>query len=477
MRAFCGALDPASVPLPDAPDVVASLAAMEKLVSGARLRMLARADAAGRWRRGGYRSFAEWMARQAGSSLGAAKSSLETSQRVTDQPITEQALRTGQLSESQANTISDAVEANPGSEDHLVRKARTASGRDLREAAGRAKAKGDPDPAATRRRLHAARSARTFTDAEGLWNLHVRNSPEVGAELQAILQPFLERVFTQARVTGARESHEAYGADAVTDIFRAAHAATSPTSHDPGSAEACVGSTHTDPSPPVDTDTDDHAASADAHTNGGADTGAGPSGPPARFARGSARPDCKLIGVLPWESLVQGHDHTGETCEVAGLGPVSVAALRARLGDAFVALVITKGQDIRHVVHLGRQVTAHQRTALEARGYRCAVTGCGCTWNLEIDHVTDWYLTQRTRLDDLAWLCGHHHDQKTHRGYRLSGPPGRRRWHHPGGTIDEPDQNASPARGQGDEPATRPATAGPDAPNQTLFTAEAPPAA
>jgi hypothetical protein len=37
------------------------------------------------------------------------------------------------------------------------------------------------------------------------------------------------------------------------------------------------------------------------------------------------------------------------------------------MADAFLAAVVTDGVDVRSVVHLGRNDTAHQRTALEVR--------------------------------------------------------------------------------------------------------------
>jgi hypothetical protein len=82
---------------------------------------------------------------------------------------------------------------------------------------------------------------------------------------------------------------------------------------------------------------------------------------------------------------------------------------------------VTKGVDVCSVAHLGRSVNAHQRTALEARGYRCEVPGCGGSRGLEIDHIEDWHLTWRTMLDSLVWLCRRHHLDKTHRGWRLDG--------------------------------------------------------
>ncbi len=73
------------------------------------------------------------------------------------------------------------------------------------------------------------------------------------------------------------------------------------------------------------------------------------------------------------------------------MGPVPVATARSLMADAFGAAVVTNGVDVFSVAHLGRSVTAHQRSALEARGYRCEVPGCGATRGLEIDHIHDWH--------------------------------------------------------------------------------------
>ena len=125
-------------------------------------------------------------------------------------------------------------------------------------------------------------------------------------------------------------------------------------------------------------------------------------------------------------TLQTGCTRPGSTCRIDGIGPVDVDHVRSLLGEAFVVALIEDGVDVRNVVHLGRQVTAHQRSALEARGYHCEVPGCAVSYGLEIDHRTDWALTRTTTLDELVWLCAHHHDQKTHHGHRLTGPPGDR---------------------------------------------------
>ena len=134
-------------------------------------------------------------------------------------------------------------------------------------------------------------------------------------------------------------------------------------------------------------------------------------------------------------TLQAGRTQPGSVCHIDGVGPVDVDHVRSLLGEAFVVALINDAVDIRSVVHLGRQVTAHQRSALEARGYHCEVPGCAVTWGLEIDHRADWALTGTTTLDELVWLCRHHHDQKTHHHYRITGPPGHRTWTAPDGTT------------------------------------------
>src|SRR6202035_3550032 len=127
-------------------------------------------------------------------------------------------------------------------------------------------------------------------------------------------------------------------------------------------------------------------------------------------------------------ALVRGWAEPGETCEVAGVGPIPVATAQAMMADAFLGAVVTDGVDVYTVAHLGRSVTAHQRTALEVRDRECVVEGCHVTRHLEIDHVDGWAATGITKLDRLARLCHFHHAQKTYDVYQLQGSPGHWQW-------------------------------------------------
>ena len=137
--------------------------------------------------------------------------------------------------------------------------------------------------------------------------------------------------------------------------------------------------------------------------------------------------------IIDHAAMVRGYPLAGETCEIAGVGPVPVAVAKSMMTNATLAAVITNGVDVYTVAHLGRTVTAHQRTALEVRDRHCVVPGCAVTRHLEIDHVDGWANTHTTKLDTLARLCHFHHHQKTYDGYQLQGHPGHWQWTPPNG--------------------------------------------
>ena len=211
----------------------------------------------------------------------------------------------------------------------------------------------------------------------GVWSL----PPEDHAMVLAALAPFRDQVFRDAREAGRREPAEAYDADALVAL----------------------------------------AGDGVASAHGGTDR-PGRSGP-----RGSGRA-AKVIVRVDHGALMRGHPIEGEVCEVTGVGPVPVRAVRRWIADdAFVAAILTKGVDVRSVVHLGRQATALQRTALEWLAPECCVRGCPNQARLEIDHEQDWARTHHTTLDELDHLCAHHHRMKTRHGHRLEPGSGTRR--------------------------------------------------
>ncbi|WP_436795465.1 DUF222 domain-containing protein [Actinospongicola halichondriae] len=385
---LCSSLDPALIHADDVSTVFDALVHMQKLVTGAVVRMSARFDEVGDWKRNGSRSAEDEIARKTGTSVGRARRSLQTSKNLTNTPGVDNALRQGDLSPDQADAVSSGASASPDDEDELLRTAKKESLQTLKQRAADARARADKDREATRRRHHAARRLHRWKDEDGMYNLHLKLPGEMGAEVDAALKPGIDRAFADARDAGRFEPLEAYAADVVHGLLTGA--------------------------------------------SGG-----------ARSGSSAVRPERKVIGIVDVAALNRGHILPGETSVIAGVGPVSVSAIRAMLADAFVTIVFTDGKDIRNVTHLGRQVTAHQRTALELRGYCCEIDGCGSTHHLEIDHVTGWTLTRKTELDDLCWLCPHHHRIKTRKRLRLVGPIGARRYAPPDPMTNDPPPGVS----------------------------------
>jgi hypothetical protein len=107
---------------------------------------------------------------------------------------------------------------------------------------------------------------------------------------------------------------------------------------------------------------------------------------------------------------------------------VAVSAIRdlIQTGDPFLAAVVTKGEQVVGVAHLGRRANAAQQTALEWLYPACAAEGCASAAFLENDHRVDWAASHVTVLDLLDRLCGHHHDLKTIDNWALVAGQGKR---------------------------------------------------
>jgi hypothetical protein len=484
LSGFVRTLDPGELIASDAADLLSCFARAANLAGTGRLLVSPRAAEAGTWRAKGYRSAQEWMAAQAGTSTGAAAEDLATGRRLADCPDTERALRDGDLSREQASAITDAAAADPSADRDLVDKAK--GGADLKSLRAEAKARkaaADPDPDATHRRIHRARRVRTWTDREGAWCASLRGTVADGARVEARLRAATDHVFARARKNGQREPSEAYAFDAliglITGLVPHPPAAGGTTAPAPGSSTRPA----SDPTKPTSPSrsTGNAATTADTAAPGpatGTGAGAGRQGHlseagwrlPEPASRSGA--DAKVIVLIDHQALCRGHTVAGETSHIAGIGPVPVSVVRDWMGDAFLAAVVRDGTEITAVTHLGRQPTARQRTALQARGIRCTRTGCGRTDGLELDHRIDWHKTHHTRVDELDWLCTFDHALKTLYhwalvpgvGQRDLVPPDDPRHPHArsGGDRDQEPERASgrqspgPRGSSGQPPARRP---------------------
>jgi hypothetical protein len=346
---------------------VVEAAAIERMAATVKGLAAARAADGGAWKRAGERSAAHHLARTTGTSVGQAGETIETARRLGSLPAVDAAARAGALSAQQAAAVADAASVDAGAALRLLEKARTSSLAELREECARTKAAARPDAEARRAKIHAERSLRTWGDAEGGWNLRMRDNPEVGAAIMAALLPIRDRLFRAARKEGRKEPSHAYAADALGELVRA---------------------------------------------------------PGARPARSGS----KTIVRIDLPALLRGQAAEGEVCEIAGFGPVAVSAVRELLdsNDPFLAAVVTDGEAVVGVAHLGRRPSARQQTALEWLYPTCAAEGCSASTWLETDHRVDWATSHLTVLDLLDRLCSHHHDLKSLDGWMLVDGRGKR---------------------------------------------------
>jgi len=214
--------DAALVSASDASLVVDHAAAIEKTAATIKALAAARLAETDVWRRAGDRTAAHHLARTTGTTVGAAADAINTARRLEQLPRAAAAARRGELSPSQASAIADAAGADPSAEGRLLQVARHSSLQELKDDCARTKASSSSDADARRKRIHDRRCLRTYTDAEGAWHMHLRNNPEVGADIMAIIDPIRDRLFAQARIEGRREPTEAYAADALTTLVRSA---------------------------------------------------------------------------------------------------------------------------------------------------------------------------------------------------------------------------------------------------------------
>lgn len=391
--------------------VLAEVIVLERLASSARVLLSKRAAESQQWKREGFRSAAEWLAAQQGTSTGRAKADLDTSERLDGLDGTKDALRDGLLSPDQAAAVADAATVNPDAEADLIRLAEQESLRRLRDEAARRRAERE-DGERRRERIHRRRSARCWTDRDGAWNLSAIGPGEAGSGFMVEWERLTDERFQAARRAGERGTREQYAFDALAEMATRSNRLRS---------------------------------GAGAVADGGDADGSGVAAAP--------RENLRHLGLIRVDltALLKGGVGDGELCEIAGVGPISVQAARELLGESILKLVITRGVDVVSVTHLGRGPTAAQQVALLWANPVCCVQGCNRVRRLEWDHRRPWSQARQTVLANLDGPCEFHHARKTRDGWELVQGTGRRAMvppsdpRHPRRAARERAPNAPPA--------------------------------
>jgi hypothetical protein len=371
------AVAPQAVSGDEARGMVDLLAEGERAVSSGIALLTPRVVETGAYAKTGQATAADWLSSLTGTSAGVAKGRLAAAQRAARVPVLTEALHDGDLSTPQLKLVTDAAAVAPDALDTLLPLAGSeASHQELSAAAMqlRTAARCRESARARRTRVHVMRSFRWHQDPSG----GIRGDIFCDEAKWGRVAPQLERdAKARWKAAGYEETLEAHRLDAFLHLMT---------------------------------------------TDGG---GGGGGGGSARA--GGSRP--LTLVLVDADALRRGHANADETCEIDGIGPVSVESATELLGQGNLQFVLKEGRDIRTVTTTSR--TAAQRTyaGLMARDRVCVVPGCGKYLGLEGDHcVVDFGDDGPTELDNLARLCGPHHAMKTYGGWRLSGGAGHWTW-------------------------------------------------
>jgi len=355
-------LEPGTLDVVAAKDLVDVLTRCERLAVAGRGRVARRVQEAVTWARTEHRSASHWLASATGVSVGAATRSLETARDLEGLPETAAAFAAGELSEAQASEIAATAVLDPSAERRLLETARGGSSfkslRDeCRDTAGRVE-----DDTTRARRLHETRAAYSWTERDGAWRLDVRLAPDQGAKVAAALSAETDELFRRARAAGRLEPRAALAADALVTLL---------------SGETLA--------KPIE-----------------------------------VRLEADLV------ALERGYVEPGERCHLVGVGPVPVTTARSLLDDARVCILSREGADISRITTPKRTVPAHVRRWVERAYPTCGVASCQAHEHLQIDHIVPIAVSGPTTKTNLWRLCVHHHRLKTLYAWQVVGPPGNR---------------------------------------------------
>ncbi|MDZ7732243.1 MAG: hypothetical protein U5R31_03245 [Acidimicrobiia bacterium] len=314
----------------------------------------------------------------------------------------------GRASGEQTRLVAEGASADPDAEDDLLSSARTDTLGGLRRRSEevRAAAASREKEETTQQRIHDERRFTGGRDPEGAYAARVRGTALAGAELEAILKPFVDEAFDRARREGRCEPWQAYRFDGLLGMARAAAG-----TDDPDRADRPRG------------DRDPEGDVGD----GGAEVPGWPVGedrrPPRR--RGAAAGAPRRARCVRSRGSVRCRSRWSTT-----------AAL-----DPFWAAVLFDGRDVATVAHLGRQPTAYSAHRPRRPRPRVLCRGLQPHPGLEIDHEIDWAVSRRTKVSDLDLLCGPDRRRRPRAGVSTAGWASAGSFH-----PDHPDHPGHPGK-------------------------------
>ena len=209
---YLAQLDPERITTSHATELFGLFAELTRLGSAGQVLLSPRVAQSDNWRNEGHRSAASWLAKQTGTGLGEAISSLETAERLQSLPRTTEALRNGKLSAPQVREIAAAAVGRPSAELELLDVAATGTLKGLKDQCRRVRAVTGSAEAENARydAVHRSRFFRHWSDPDGAFRGEFKLTPDVGARLLSSIEVRANELFDEARKAGDRESSGAY---------------------------------------------------------------------------------------------------------------------------------------------------------------------------------------------------------------------------------------------------------------------------
>ena len=356
----------------EADELLLEAIAVEQLGHAAVLALVRRAMVGEPWRRAGDRSARHHVARRCGVSVFRATQVLETAAQLDDLHEVATAVRSGALSSKVTQLAAATATLAPDRQADILQSARSEPWVAFKLACDRIRVAADTRSDAERHdAAQRARRCTARTTPDGMFELTWSDATTAGAALWALLQPFIDRryqILRQERpADGDRPSAEAIVTDALLDMARAASAVPE-----------------------------------------GRERPGAPS-PPASGAK------AKVIVHIDYRAWLHGAVTGDERCEIEGLGPIPVAAVR----------------DLPHLCgdgvpqHRAARDRSHRRVGRDAshHGHRAVSP-----------------LQAAPRPQDLSRLHAAHRSRRHHQHAASRAPPGRT-------TSRSPSQGPSPTPG------------------------------
>lgn len=379
------------------------------------------------WAASGARSARAYVSGTAGVSVGSAERVIDLAEALRAFPATAKAFSCGVISAAQAEEVTRAAGRDASAEAELLDLAQgRAPFRRLRDRANSVRSKSAKDDAARAEAAHRGRDVRTWVDPDGVGHLHAKGLPGAIGALEAWIRARADVIFDEARASGRREAPGNYRFDALMELLDDAGEAGGLGTVVPGAGNPTAGPTDT----PAGLFGTDGGLGAGSEQSGlaGPDPGGGPEAGPGARARGPDQTDGRasrrkrrrrvdMLIRVDFAALRAGYVGKGEICEVAGVGPVSVAEAKAYLGEAALKFILTEGTDIKAVAHLGRHLPSPLRSALLWRYRSCASPDCDRDLGLQVDHDWPYAKGGPTSIENLRPLCHQCHAEKTRRDY------------------------------------------------------------